>query len=417
MKTLVLGSLLGIGIVTASAPVRAQSCDPRASGTVYVPAKGAFGEVMFEDNWPKNGDLDFNDQVVAYNYAFNITNGGQVSSMQVTLDVLAAGGTIRNGLYLHLPVPVGAASQILLNTNTVAQHSVAPLGGQPELVIPIVSDTRDLFAGSAPLINADPSVPPIQPAVVNLLVTFVNPISFGLVAPFDLYIARTDEPGHEIHRPLYGGTATMDNTLFGTEDDGSTATNHFINKNGLPFALTVPSPIWWPAENVPIDTVYPDIVAFAASGGAQHANWYFTNVNVGGTWQGQVGAPAYPPAVIGPDLPPACPQAPAAPPMCLAGSDPERGSPWVVCRADDHTAWLSANYQGYYHIDQICHQLGYAGFSRFGGTCGNVCGYCQGFGSTSCSVHGNEVYDGQGNCGFDAFGQLICFTVQWQCYR
>jgi len=34
-------------------------CDASLSTTVYVPSQGAFGSVLYEDNWPALGDLDF----------------------------------------------------------------------------------------------------------------------------------------------------------------------------------------------------------------------------------------------------------------------------------------------------------------------------------------------------------------------
>jgi Stigma-specific protein, Stig1 len=103
----------------------------------------------------------------------------------------------------------------------------------------------------------------------------------------------------------------------------------------------------------------------------------------------------------------------AAVSACVSGTDPETGSPWVVCQANATEAWVSANNGGTYHAQQICQQLGYASLGQYGGTCGNVCGYCQG--PTSCSSPGNKTFDGGGNEGTDAHGQIIGSTVQWQC--
>ncbi len=106
------------------------------------------------------------------------------------------------------------------------------------------------------------------------------------------------------------------------------------------------------------------------------------------------------------------------PDVCEGGNDPGTGSPWVVCAADANSAWVSANSSGNYHPELICQQLGYATVGQWGGTCGNVCGYCEG--ATSCMATGQQIFDfgawqGAGNCGADGLGQIMCFTVMWTC--
>lgn len=103
------------------------------------------------------------------------------------------------------------------------------------------------------------------------------------------------------------------------------------------------------------------------------------------------------------------------PAVCTGGNDPATGSPWVVCAADDDTAWVSADNAGYFHVDRICQDLGYAHMSQYGGTCGNVCGYCEQ--PTSCESTGNRYFDGAGYCGSDELGLQICYTVMWECVR
>jgi len=63
----------------------------------------------------------------------------------------------------------------------------------------------------------------------------------------------------------------------------------------------------------------------------------------------------------------------------------------------------------------ICQALGYSSVSAIGGTCGNVCGYCQA--PTSCSARGNEHYDGGGAPSVAAVnaGATLSFTVHWRC--
>lgn len=101
------------------------------------------------------------------------------------------------------------------------------------------------------------------------------------------------------------------------------------------------------------------------------------------------------------------------PDACEQGTDPGTGAPWVVCSADANGAWISANSTGTYHANLICQNLGYSGMGVFGGTCGNVCGFCEG--ATSCSSPGTQTFEGSGACGSDALGPLLCYTVMWTC--
>jgi hypothetical protein len=100
---------------------------------------------------------------------------------------------------------------------------------------------------------------------------------------------------------------------------------------------------------------------------------------------------------------------------CQTGTDPFTGSAWVVCASSPTDVWISANSSGTYHATYICQQLGYSTLVQFGGTCGSVCGYCQG--ATTCSATGSETFDGAGNAGSDANGQMLQFTVQWRCTK
>lgn len=122
-------------------------------------------------------------------------------------------------------------------------------------------------------------------------------------------------------------------------------------------------------------------------------------------FDGQVGV------CVGAEPPPA-----EVPAQCSGGTEPgPEGAPWIVCEADGTSAWVSANARGLYHVDQICRGLGYARMSQYGGTCGNVCGYCQD--PTSCEAPGERFFDGAGDCGTDDLGLQLCFTVMWECVR
>ena len=119
-------------------------------------------------------------------------------------------------------------------------------------------------------------------------------------------------------------------------------------------------------------------------------------------------------SIIGPGAYPAVHVGGGSAEVCQRGKDIGReSSPWVVCAADERSAWVSADSSGFYHLDLICQELGYAAAGAFGGTCGNVCGYCEG--ATSCDAPGQRIFDGYGDCDVDEWGRRICYTVQWEC--
>jgi LruC domain-containing protein len=232
-------------------------CDPAFASVSFAPARGEFAMLLFEDNWPQNGDLDFNDQVVAYNFAFGQDESGQTISLLARFRLLANIAGLHNGLYLHLPISALAGATVVRTQDGISSAQ-APVSDEHALVIPIVADTSTLQGSS-----------------IDILVHFARPVDLDVsTAPCDLFIARTDNFRHQIHLPTYGGTERMDRRLFGTENDGSSSERHFVNRNGLPFALNVPQFVPWPQETVAIDRVYPGIVGFAQSGGVQHIAWY-----------------------------------------------------------------------------------------------------------------------------------------------
>ena len=259
---------------------------PRGAATLLalaasVSSASTQGIILFEDLWPKTGDLDFNDQAVAYNFTVTTDSIGiKVTGVKATFNVLAVGSTIHNGLYLHLPVAATAVSGATVDFGQ-GPVTIDPVNGEAQAVIPVVADTRSLFGGATGMINTDPGLPHITSPTVQLNIQFATAVDLTDLAPFDLFLARTGDNGHQIHVPQYSGTNLVDQSLFNTFDDNSSAATgrYYVNTQGVPFALSVPQVIQWPVEHTPIDLAYPDIVGYFASGGTQNTDWYLTNVN------------------------------------------------------------------------------------------------------------------------------------------
>ncbi|MCA9605507.1 MAG: LruC domain-containing protein, partial [Myxococcales bacterium] len=249
-------------------------CDPSVSATGFAPAQGDHGMLLFKDQFPSQGDFDFNDVAVTYNYVFRMDRFGKVASFRVTFNVLAVGGTYHNGLGLRIPM---LAREIRRATRTVAGQvtRLTPSALDADATFVVSDDLRELFARPEELINADPTLPRQIGDVIEVEVEFDQPRVFSLAAaPYDVFIFRTVDPSIEVHSPEYRGTARMDTSLFGTQDDRSDGTRNFVDTRGIPFALRFPTVVAYPLEAVSIDLLYPNIVAFGQSGGTLHQDFY-----------------------------------------------------------------------------------------------------------------------------------------------
>jgi LruC domain-containing protein len=273
-------------------------CDARASAAAFGPAEGVFGLRIVEDQWPSAGDYDFNDGVVAYNLAARQDAAGRTTRLQATFDLVAAGGDYDNGLALQLPVPAAALASATVDAGG-GPVPVSPSGADAELTVVVVPDLRAALGGARGPINSRPDRL-AQPILrVTLALDFATPVDLPMgLAPFDLFVFRVQDPSLEIHRPQYAGTAAFDAARLGTQDDRSSPGLGFVDRQGVPFVLDLPVSAAYPAEGTPISSLYPDILTFGASGGAQAQDFYLTHVAATAAYQDAAGQPAPAPAAL-----------------------------------------------------------------------------------------------------------------------
>lgn len=250
-------------------------CDPTVASVAYAPSPAGHGRLLFEDQWPVDyADLDFNDVVVAYNYRLLFDANQNAVALRATYDVLAIGGTHANGLGLHLPIAASAVASVTRSVGGVTT-TLTPLADS-ELTVEVSSDVRELFAYAQGTINSDPSAPATTasaPIVVD--VVFAPGASLTLAAaPFDVFVFRSSDVGHEIHLPAFRGSSRMNSALFGSGVDGSSPSRSFVDTSGLPYALHLPTGSAYPREAQPISTLFAEITTFASSGGTAGQSFY-----------------------------------------------------------------------------------------------------------------------------------------------
>ena len=241
--------------------------------------------------------------------------------------MLAIGALIENGLYLHLPVDRGQIKHAFVSIDGAPPSEITPLlhlgsSALGDAVFGISANTRDLFSHASGFLNTDPKLASRTGSTVTLTLSFVAPLStvgttpaFHLEdAPFDLFVSRVGDEGHQVHMARYDGSKTGANSsLFGTADDASNrdlslasgADNtgrHYVTSTGVPFAIDLPEMVQWTTERTAIEKLFPDIIGFGASAGHNNADFY-KRPDPGFAYSGGSGGSSrpVPPAPIGLD--------------------------------------------------------------------------------------------------------------------
>ncbi len=285
----ILATILGVALcAVAASPASAQDsdgdgaidtvdaypCDASIAAIAFAPGEGQHAALLFEDQWPQAGDADFNDAVITYNYMVTENGAGEAVAITATFNALALGGNYDNGLGLHLPVPSANIGAVTLTLGTGSPQPIAPSTADSEFTLPVINNMRALFGGQAGPINAIDGAT-LNSEVIQVDIALSTPTTLDMAAaPFDIYLFRSAIPAHEIHRSGYTGTAAMDTTLFNTNSDNSGPGLAFIDDRGLPFVLNIPQYQVYPKEAVDIATLWPRIVNFAATSGAQDGDFY-----------------------------------------------------------------------------------------------------------------------------------------------
>lgn len=265
--------------------------DPERASSTWYPSKTGWNTLAYEDFWPIAGDYDMNDLVLHYRCRQILKADGTVKEIEVLYELVAMGASGHNGFALELTgIPV--ATQLdysRLKFNGGAASSISPVQSvlgklNNNLVFRIFNDAYLAF-GMSP--DDDVLVNTIKggvskPAVTyQLNVAFKNTVAksaFVYTAPYNPFLFKGNAVAVEIHLPGYAPTSAVDSSRFGTFDDNTSlaAKRYYVSKQGHPWALNLPSTWKWPSERTDILRAYPDLKAWAESGGAQKSAWYST---------------------------------------------------------------------------------------------------------------------------------------------
>lgn len=262
--------------------------DPERAARRFYPSATGYGYLAFEDNWPKKGDFDMNDLVIAYRAVETLNARNEMTDLKLTYQIVARGASNDNAFAVHLPgVPRDAIkSTSTLSVRNQTPAALLPESGQSEAVFilaPHINDlTRTGMSWPCGFFNTVSKCPRLAPVPLEIDVHLQQPLSRTQLgtAPYNpfIYPGWYGQRGREVHPVDRAPTAKADPKLFGTGDDASNpaSNRYYRTMNNLPWAIDVPETWHYPAEWNDVSNAYPAFVTWAESGGVNAASWYLS---------------------------------------------------------------------------------------------------------------------------------------------
>lgn len=251
---------------------------------------GAPYTYCFEDGWPWIGDYDMNDVVVVTGIDRLVNKeSGKVGSIRINWELKAAGAAHLNAFAVQLDKVAASQVASVETTNTAfGKGAFAGPGlesGNEYAVIPLFNTAQEIL-GEGTYINTSKGTAPVPTVKHTTTVTFTRPVDAAAVlesAVNAFIVVNSKSSGvfsrdTEVHMPTYKptGFAVVSGNTF-TEAEPY---KYFVSKgtgmkdNYMMWALMIPGEFRYPAERKDIRTAYTSFNAWAASGGAQHVDWY-----------------------------------------------------------------------------------------------------------------------------------------------
>ena len=238
--------------------------DPNQAFNNFSPSANSTGTLVYEDLWPNQGDYDFNDLVVDYNFNSIANADNLIATLEGSFTIEHIGGAFHNGFGFVLPIsPDNIASISGQNLNggyeTVAANGTETGTAANETVVYVVGDAFNL-EGQTLDITINFSTPQDQSALGDV--------------PYNAFLIVNGDRTREVHLPDLAPTSKAQG--LGTEDDFSDAANnrYYKTATNLPWAMNIYDAFAPPPESIPITIQYPRFVNWANSGGTQDLNWY-----------------------------------------------------------------------------------------------------------------------------------------------
>jgi LruC domain-containing protein len=251
--------------------------------------------LAFEDLYPHIGDADFNDAVVQYSMDQVTDASNNLKQLVGTFHLIARGAGLDHhfGVALH-GLPSNATG--FIQTETFSTDGVEALSSSTALpaltqdpsgawmvrlddLIPSTMAALPPVAAEHGNTNTYFATPSRDPASVRFIITFATAVATAPMGtpPYDPYLLVVHPNGlYDIHRPGFlpfpGRPAGL---------PAETGAKSFLDPQGYPFELLVPSDWRYPLESVSIDrggrglpVPYTQFASWRSSAGASSTSWF-----------------------------------------------------------------------------------------------------------------------------------------------
>lgn len=228
------------------------------------------GLLTFEDLWPKTGDYDMNDLMIYYNSTvYRTIVGNRVFKIVDEFTPYHDGGNRPNGFGYQLSsLDPNSIKNVIIEGTDPSTHM------QGLMLEPGQSHPTILLFDN------------IKSGVINKKITVTIELNENVPEemarpPYNPFIFNNTNRGTEVHLPKYKPTSKADESLFGTEGDGSRPGDnlYYVVSRWLPqmpFAINLPGvknfPI--PDEFERISDTYPGFTSWVRSEGKTDKDWY-----------------------------------------------------------------------------------------------------------------------------------------------
>lgn len=242
--------------------------NPNVCYVSYFPNSGK-QIVAFEDLWPSQGDFDFNDLTMSNQVMISKGETFDIlfADFKVSIDAIGAG--IHNGIGMMLYDEEG---------NPIPNDIIASVSGDVSLDpantngLILTDDVYNFISDYYQNNGVGPTN--VNPDTLYFRLTFTTGVQDFIP---ELYIFRSNDRSHEVHRSGFPGTAAADPSFFNTFDDNG----NYQTVNGIPWGIEIimEGDYSSPIEKTEITEAYPQFLPWAQSGGTQNANWYESPVD------------------------------------------------------------------------------------------------------------------------------------------
>lgn len=258
----------------AQAPLTLSASGEALVNWTYYPSNDGYYVASYEDLFPKQGDYDFNDLVVAYRVAMDTNANGEVRQIIGSGYLVARGAAYNHDWRLRMALPSWASG--LATYNFYEANSLTPKLGFPkqqwvsgELDLLLAENIAGEFSdGSSTYVNTFHDQAVVEGPRFDFSVVFELPVPFADIeaAPFDPYLYVYDTE-YEVHlmgkSPVLRYSRNTQNNLTAFKDE-----------NNYPFALVIPDDFAPPLAAIDMGLAYPDYLEYVLSGGTQKTDWF-----------------------------------------------------------------------------------------------------------------------------------------------